>query len=117
MTRSFAMPDLWALANWLVAGVARNVLAPLGRLIVSPSFHAVHHSRAPEHMDRNFGGAFAIRDHLFGAYAPRGDRPLSYGLIHEDIPECFIRQHWLPLTGIWALIRRKPPAMPVEAAS
>ena len=80
---------------------------PLGRIIVSPSFHAVHHSRAPEHMDRNFSGIFAFWDHLFGTYAPRGDAPLQYGLIHEEIPECYIRQHWVPLVGLWRLTQAR----------
>jgi len=38
----------------------------LGWLFTSPQFHRVHHSREPEHLDKNFGVYFSIYDHLFG---------------------------------------------------
>jgi sterol desaturase/sphingolipid hydroxylase (fatty acid hydroxylase superfamily) len=90
---------------------------PLGRIVVSPSFHAVHHSRAPEHMDRNFSGVFAFWDHLFGTYAARGDQPLRYGLVHEEIPECYIRQHWVPLVGLWRLAQARWSPEPAAETS
>jgi sterol desaturase/sphingolipid hydroxylase (fatty acid hydroxylase superfamily) len=38
----------------------------LGWLITSPQFHRVHHSAAPEHLDKNFGAHLSLFDHLFG---------------------------------------------------
>jgi sterol desaturase/sphingolipid hydroxylase (fatty acid hydroxylase superfamily) len=38
----------------------------LGRLILSPAHHQIHHSVAKEHHDRNFGSFLAIFDWLFG---------------------------------------------------
>lgn len=81
---------------------------PLGWVIVSPSFHGTHHSRAPEHINRNFAGAFAIWDHLFGTYAPRGEKPLSYGLHHEQIPQTFLYGQIAPVHGLWKLVGRRP---------
>lgn len=83
---------------------------PLGRLIVSPSFHATHHSNAPEHIDRNFGNLLAIWDRMFGTYAPRGDKPLSYGLAHESIPQDFLYGQVAPLHGLWKLARQRSAA-------
>jgi sterol desaturase/sphingolipid hydroxylase (fatty acid hydroxylase superfamily) len=89
---------------------------PLGWLIVSPSFHGTHHSNAPEHIDRNFAGAFAIWDHMFGTYARRGDGPLSYGLAHEAIPQGFLYGQVAPVHGLWKLARRRRDAGPTIKA-
>lgn len=80
---------------------------PLGRLIVSPNFHATHHSTAPEHVDRNFANSLAIWDHMFGTFVEKGDKPLSYGLAHETIPETFVAGQWAPVAGLWTLARQK----------
>lgn len=80
---------------------------PLGRLIVSPVFHATHHSTAPEHIDRNFANALSIWDHLFGTYAEQDDQPLSFGLAHETIPETFVHGQLAPVIGLWTLARRR----------
>lgn len=90
---------------------------PLGWLIVSPSFHGTHHSKAPEHIDRNFAGAFAIWDRMFGTYAPRGDKPLSYGLHHEQIPQDFLYGQIAPIHGLWKLARAKKAAPNMETAA
>lgn len=80
---------------------------PLGRVFVSPVFHATHHSTAPEHIDRNFANSLAIWDHLFGTYVEKGDRPLSYGLAHEQIPDTFVYGQWAPVAGLWKLTRER----------
>lgn len=115
-TLPLALYILVALRSCLEHSGLNWTFGPLGRLIVSPSFHAVHHSVAPEHINRNFGGFLSVWDYLFHTSAARGDRPLAYGLAHEEIPECFVRQHWLPITGIWALLQRKRIA-PVPGAT
>lgn len=80
---------------------------PLGWVIVSPSFHGTHHSRAPEHIDRNFGGFFSFWDRLFGTYVPRGEKPLAYGLHHETIPQNFFYGQIAPIHGLWRLMKAK----------
>lgn len=89
---------------------------PLGLLVVSPSFHGVHHSRAPEHINRNYGNLLTVWDRMFGTVAERGTEPLKYGLAHERVPECFWRQNLAPVVGIVRLIRNKPFPGPKEAA-
>lgn len=88
----------------------------VGRLVVSPSFHGVHHSRAPQHINRNYGTFLAVWDWLFGTVAERGTEPLTYGLAHEGVPECFWQQNLAPVVGILRLIRNKPFPMPADAA-
>jgi sterol desaturase/sphingolipid hydroxylase (fatty acid hydroxylase superfamily) len=41
---------------------------PLDYLLVSPLQHQLHHSLAPEHLDRNLGTTFSIWDRLFGTF-------------------------------------------------
>lgn len=39
---------------------------PVGRIVMSPAHHQLHHSIAPEHHDRNFGETLAIFDWIAG---------------------------------------------------
>lgn len=42
----------------------------IGRNIwCDPLYHKLHHSSAPEHMNRNFSGTLPLWDHLFGTHA------------------------------------------------
>lgn len=89
---------------------------PLGWLIVSPSFHGTHHSNAPEHIDRNFAGMLAIWDRMFGTYVSRGDKPLSYGLAHEAMPQTFLYGQIAPIHGLWKLAWARRDAGPAPKA-
>ena len=55
---------------------------PLHRVLVSPGFHAFHHSSEPVHHDRNFSsGIFSFWDYLFGtAVRPHEPAPARFGL-------------------------------------
>ncbi len=53
----------------------------VGRLIVSPAQHQIHHSSLPQHLDRNYAEHWAIWDTLFGTlYLPNGRETLTLGL-------------------------------------
>ena len=57
--------------------------AIFGRLIVTPEFHRLHHSRAKAEANANFGQAFSIWDTLFGTArdrSPEDLRRLEFGL-------------------------------------
>jgi sterol desaturase/sphingolipid hydroxylase (fatty acid hydroxylase superfamily) len=43
----------------------KTTLGPMRYLLVTPQSHRVHHSREPNHVDRNFGNLLAIWDFLF----------------------------------------------------
>jgi len=48
-----------------------NVRVPFGRLtavLCGPQWHRIHHSRLPQHRDRNFAQYFPVLDWLFGTY-------------------------------------------------
>jgi sterol desaturase/sphingolipid hydroxylase (fatty acid hydroxylase superfamily) len=58
---------------------SRISLGPLNRVIANPSTHRIHHSKAPEHIDKNFAAFFPIWDVLFGTYVSpkRGEFPAT----------------------------------------
>ena len=59
----------------------------LNLLLVSPAMHQVHHSKAEEHWDRNYGEVFSIWDWMFGSlYLPQQREDLNFGLSGEHDP-------------------------------
>lgn len=58
-----ALDGFW---GFFVHSGLRTTLGPLGWLVVSPHFHALHHSSDPAHRDVNFGERLALWDTLFG---------------------------------------------------
>jgi sterol desaturase/sphingolipid hydroxylase (fatty acid hydroxylase superfamily) len=69
----------------------------LGKLIVTPEFHHLHHSRANAEANANFGQAFSVWDALFGtarARSPEDQRRLEFGL-NEFRGQKFHLPHYL----------------------
>lgn len=58
----------------------------LGRVLVSPAHHQVHHSRAPRHWNRNLGQFLALWDWAFGTlYVPgRVPEAIAYGVSSQE---------------------------------
>jgi len=84
--------------------------AILGRLIVTPEFHHLHHSRANAEANANFGQAFSIWDRLFGtaqARSPEDARRLEFGLEEFRGPK-FDLPHYLLAQPL--LLRTTEPA-------
>ncbi|HEX6736944.1 MAG TPA: sterol desaturase family protein, partial [Vicinamibacteria bacterium] len=87
------VPLLWltVCASVLLEGLAHCDLpwrfGPLGRLLVSPAFHRIHHSVEARHHDRNFGIAFSVWDRVFGTAVDDRERPAAYGLAAPQVPE------------------------------
>lgn len=52
--------------SYAVHANVRSSFGLVGRFVISPQWHRVHHSTNPAHFDRNFGGNLTIWDHLFG---------------------------------------------------
>ena len=99
---------------WLYYGPA------IGRVIISPAQHQIHHSALPQHIDRNFGEHWALWDWMFGTlYLPKGRETLKFGLAgegpqpHGNVVAAFLR----PVADsarsaaaiAWRLARRPPP--------
>ncbi|MAF30369.1 MAG: hypothetical protein CL820_12025 [Croceicoccus sp.] len=72
----------------------------LGRgawLIGDPRTHRIHHSREPEHFDRNFGSLTLVWDKLFGtAHFPRRDEWPDVGIDEHGPPTSVADYLFLP---------------------
>lgn len=44
---------------------------PLGRVLVTPASHRLHHAANAEYEDKNFGGVLSIWDRMFGTHADK----------------------------------------------
>jgi sterol desaturase/sphingolipid hydroxylase (fatty acid hydroxylase superfamily) len=68
----------------------------IGRVIVSPMQHQVHHSSLPQHIDKNFAEFWSFWDVLFGTfYMPRRDEPMKFGLAGEAQPHPTLARAYL----------------------
>jgi sterol desaturase/sphingolipid hydroxylase (fatty acid hydroxylase superfamily) len=86
----------------------RLELGCLGRLIVGPQHHRLHHSYQPQHIDRNFAVFFPLWDMVFGTYyAPRSGEFPATGLVsqenYNDLRLAFI----LPFQGWWKMTQSR----------
>jgi len=57
----------------------------LEHIFISPLQHQIHHSVAPEHIDKNFGSKFALWDYLFGTLVvSKNSCNLDYGIQRKN---------------------------------
>jgi sterol desaturase/sphingolipid hydroxylase (fatty acid hydroxylase superfamily) len=80
----------------------------LGRVILSPAHHQIHHSDNPIHFDKNFGGCLSLWDWLFGTlHMPERRRePLTFGIAiraraHHTAMGCLV----VPFVQAWERLR------------
>jgi sterol desaturase/sphingolipid hydroxylase (fatty acid hydroxylase superfamily) len=69
---------------------------PLYRVLVSPVFHAIHHSTEARHHDRNFGKILSTWDVVFGTAVIHEDRPRRFGVEGLHMPESLGAQMVMP---------------------
>jgi sterol desaturase/sphingolipid hydroxylase (fatty acid hydroxylase superfamily) len=75
-------------------------------LFVSPQIHRIHHSRLPQHRDKNFAGYFPILDVLFGTYYhPSPDEYPPTGVHDEKEVGSFRESLFLPLREWWRMFQ------------
>lgn len=94
-----------------------------GRTILSPAHHQIHHSSAPEHHDRNFGGVVAVFDWLAGTlYIPQAKREaLTFGVEGVRDPHsvtgALIQPFADAVSPLWARTAAAPASIPAAPAS
>jgi len=72
--------------DYFIHSNLRISLGPLHKIVVGPQFHRIHHSRLPEHVDRNFADRLVLWDRLFGTAHLEPDEYPPTGLHHHDYP-------------------------------
>lgn len=78
----------------------------LNRIIVSPRFHATHHSSDRREYNSNYAAMFSFWDVLFGTATFRRSRPESYGLTKLHMPPSFAGQLLFPMEQMARRLRR-----------
>ncbi|WP_233165384.1 sterol desaturase family protein [Mycobacterium sp. AT1] len=71
----------------LVGTLAR----PVEFVFNTPAHHRIHHSRRPEHLDKNYGGILIVWDRIFGTLVDGNCYP-EYGLYEKTASEGGILQ-------------------------
>jgi len=80
------------------------------RIVVSPRFHAFHHSLDPAHANANYGMILSVWDYVFGTAVPEQPRPTRYGIDGIDYRESLLRQLGTPFRLMW--LWRRGPGLP-----
>src|SRR5690606_34693681 len=81
----------------------------LSRILISPAQHQIHHSKAPQHWNRNYGEVFALWDWLFGTlYVPGPQRePLEFGIAGTEGQEhdTLLKAYLVPFLNCARILR------------
>jgi sterol desaturase/sphingolipid hydroxylase (fatty acid hydroxylase superfamily) len=76
-------------------------LGVLGRFILTPSHHRVHHAKNLEYMDTNYCNLLNVWDKLFKTYQPEKDEvKIEYGITREMKPNSFLDAYFGEITAL-----------------
>ena len=92
----------------------------LGRVLVSPAHHQIHHSRDPRHFNRNYGSCLALWDWMFGTlYVPAKEREVkAFGVEPDHYPAHTITgELFAPFARAWGVLRAMLPKREAPAAA
>ncbi|MDP8989157.1 MAG: sterol desaturase family protein [Acidobacteriota bacterium] len=92
----------------------------LEHIFSSPAQHQIHHSSAPQHLDKNMSEYFSFIDWMCGTlYVPRGKETLDFGL-HQD-PDHELntvwRFYWVPFKRAFGGLLRPAAALPERSGA
>lgn len=80
VTEGIVVVSLYTLANHWAHANLKMGNRYLEWLIITPRFHRLHHSQAPEHFNSNFGVLFTIWDRIFGTFSDPDTTAAEYPL-------------------------------------
>ncbi|MBL7873663.1 MAG: sterol desaturase family protein [Cyclobacteriaceae bacterium] len=81
----------------------------IGKLILTPSHHRVHHAKNPLYMDTNFCNLLNIWDHIFKTYQPEmNDINIEYGITRKINAQNFFDVYFGELYYLWRDIFSAP---------
>jgi len=84
-------------------------LGILGKFILTPSHHRVHHAKNNEYMDMNFCNLLNIWDKVFNTYIEeRDDIEIQYGITREMKPNSFLDSYFGEITALAKDVYRAP---------
>ena len=77
------------------------------KLLGSPAHHHVHHSRHPDHLDKNFAFKFPVWDILFGTYImPEDNKDVEFGIVEDnsELNSC-INLYMIPFRDAYRVLK------------
>jgi sterol desaturase/sphingolipid hydroxylase (fatty acid hydroxylase superfamily) len=81
----------------------------LGKLILTPSFHRVHHARNPLYMDTNYCNLLNIWDRVLGTYQPEEQNiPIEYGITRPMIKNSFLDAYFGEIVALGRDVVKAP---------
>jgi sterol desaturase/sphingolipid hydroxylase (fatty acid hydroxylase superfamily) len=84
-------------------------LGVLGRFILTPSHHRVHHARNVAYMDTNYCNLLNIWDRIFRTYQPEiSGLPIEYGITREMKKNSFLDAYFGEIVELARDVRRAP---------
>lgn len=83
------------------------------RVIASPQTHRIHHSRLPQHVDKNFASVWPFWDILFGTYVhpTKGEHPPT-GLASGETVDSVRKAAFLPFIRWREILNSQPERSP-----
>lgn len=109
----FELPELVLVVVFYAYGAfchmnTRLDLGALTPVVVGPQAHRIHHSRLPEHRDRNFAAFFPVLDVLFGTWhRPAKAEYPAVGILDDPEPDSLAAATWMPLAAWLSAWRRR----------
>ena len=84
-------------------------LGKLGKFILTPSHHRVHHAKNPLYMDTNFCNLLNIWDKVFGTYQNEEKTvPVEYGITRQMRPNSFLDAYFGEIGALAKDVHRAP---------
>lgn len=77
----FVINNIFQLVQHSNIKIPERVNTLLSYLLVTPSFHAIHHSRVRGEADSNYSTILSVWDRLFGTYTRSDKAPQSFGVV------------------------------------
>lgn len=105
------VPLAGIITNLVDTFIHLNLKLSYGRLswlLPGPQNHRIHHSRLPEHRNKNFAVVFPLWDVIFGTYYhPRKDEYPESGLSYGQPIDSLRRALILPFPMWYRMIRKR----------
>jgi len=88
------------------------------KVFPSPAHLHVHHSRHPDHIDKNFAFMFPVWDVIFGTYTlPADNRDVIFGVPEKDGRDLdtVLKLYWVPFRDAYRILAPKRNQAPLKS--
>jgi sterol desaturase/sphingolipid hydroxylase (fatty acid hydroxylase superfamily) len=88
------------------------------KILGSPAHHQVHHSRHPDHLDKNFAFMLPVWDILFKTYEmPEDNRDVEFGIVEDssDLNSC-MSLYTIPFRDAYRVWKQGRKAQPSHSS-